>query len=168
MDRTAAGSSDGWEPGLSRNVKRPISNTPEISQAQPTSHLRWAKDNIPMRNTTVPTSPAMPVPKALILFCLSSPSVRPESSYVGCLEAGPCVSAFYILDASVVRMQPASSSNPAEPVTSGATGAVCYRQAKWQYSIGLGGALMAIAIASGSYPISSKSLCARVSSSSLR
>jgi hypothetical protein len=71
VDRTAAGSSDGWEPGLSRNVRRPIKNTPEISQAQPTAHLRWQKDNIPMRNTTVPTSPAMPVPKELIL-CLYS------------------------------------------------------------------------------------------------
>ena len=58
---------------MSRNVRRPIRNTPEISHAQPTSHLLWQKDNMPIRNTTVPTSPAMPVPKELIALSLCVP-----------------------------------------------------------------------------------------------
>ena len=79
VDRTAAGSSDGCNPGLSRNVRSPIRSTPEISHAQPTSHRLWQKDNSPMRNTTVPTSPAMPVPKELIAFSL-------PLSHSGCIS----------------------------------------------------------------------------------
>ena len=43
-----------------------------------------------------------------------------------------------------------------------------YRQAKWQYSMGLGGALSAILIVVPSYPMASRSFCARMSSSSVR
>lgn len=120
VDRTAAGSSEGWEPGLSRNVNRPINNTPEISQAQPTAHLFWQKDNMPIRNTTVPTSPAMPVPKELIALalCLYRSSARAKRSCIGRREAGSRASVPPILDASVLGMQPSP------------TDTTYYRQAK--------------------------------------